>query len=789
MSNRSVWFEKGGTRVYLDSAYPIEWRFTHGGDAPRQRFILSSTADAQLLAADALGDGYGPWSLNFDGEARIDQLYFIERPGTVGRDRVAWEVSDARWPLQGYLVDLSFNRMRQIDDFDRADPKAIGEDVSLFTQVPKRQFLPNFCRADDSIVGARFQTRPVDLGFVEFEPWTALSALVYLLSDDGYIANFPPQGGFFGNAPFSFVGGGPIIDDRVRERKIILPPDYNPGGMWDAAINELARMARVLVYPDETGRFVIVPSDPTDAIFVGTGYGYYDSRQTGVPTLVTYQNQAPRTLRVHFPEWLEIRWDYDEMLAMELAGVSPTNYPNVPARYLPKRPLAADLLNSPRFLLENVVKVPQDTSRHRKGQWGELFAVLGDWANNKDAYAVGRGLLGTPDKLFIPQILRAHILTQGLGQAWQRDINALDFRDNILEARVATAYTYYRRYFRIPDFWMDYIQSFRATTSEIFSFTSRTRQPSPLYVDYHAWDTYVAQMPGGPGVMDAYSAARGEGYLRNVPVDGYKQGWIEQADADNPASMPRGVNLTLEQMTPAPGEVSIVDVDIGVISYSLNPDLTNTTTAREPGLAYMASVEPGTKLTGAEARIRTAARQAGLINFAGKFAAAPQFRFVTILSCLWLTPNNPKRFYTVLKDGARFVANANGPARDLLHNGFDVVRRYEEGKVGHTSTPTEGVRVQHGGKIANEQLVEELAESKAQNLYYGYIPKVLGVYRAFGWHGQKPFGNIDETAVVFTNGLLETEVSATDQIPRPSVFEFLSPDVRNIMMRLPEITR
>lgn len=784
---KRVFLRKDDLIIDLDDMSPVTWIFRSGGHPSDQQLTVSSEVDTKLLGARADGVGYGPWSLHFDNDEQIDHIYFIRRSKIHGRDRVVWTMTDIRHILRGLRVDVFFNRMRSINDFDRPDPATLGPEVAFFTQTPKTAFIPAYCRKAKEF---QFYTQgPLDPE--SFEPWTALGALNWALRDDGIFSHMGSIPGFTPGSIFSFVGSEPRISSAVRDRKVLLPHDYNPMSLWGDAIDELCRMARVLVFPDSRGQLTVVPSDPsTQFVTSNEAYGFYHG-SGGPPSVMTSANLAPRITRVHFPEWLEMRWDYDETYVQKAAtGLNTIDvWPDKPANYAAGPLTNQQILDYPGFLLTNVVHAPQDTENFKKGQWSEFFHILSDWAADEENYRI-RNRYGTNAfDVFNPSIVRSAVATEALSGILCRDKEVQDFRSLVLEARTRSIYEYYRRYFKIPDFWLDYVREFRAITGDIFSTTSRTRQPSPLWMDYYSWDTsFQRQLLDRNANNLLNPSGRGEGFVRNLPLDDYREGWIDENDVrlDRLRPLPQ---VPFIDWTPAPGTITVASNEMGVLTYTLNPDLGNNSTEYCPGTLYMQALDGDPPATGAMARIRSFDRSSERTDAAGRFMTAPQFRFATILSCLWLHPNNQKRYYTVTRQGSDYIRGANGPQLDIKYAGFDAFRRYEDGKVSASFDGDGKLEIQHTGDIAYKSLIEEIAETEAQKTYWNYLPTVLGQFVAAGWSGQNPYGQFHETAITTQGGLTETVIHGTAGNPKPSIWEFLSPTNRAIFGKLPEGTK
>ncbi len=734
-------------RIFLDGEEEIVWLFRSGGSSPIIPLRVSSEIDEQLLDQGALDPEGRPWKLVFKEEGQtpliVRNIWLIERRRVLGADKVLWFMGDRRLAIRSIMIDSIFNKMRSVNEFRRPSGVNVDPNIAQFSQVPLNHFVPFTCRTDPQPVNAQFAPGDTD----EVQPWTALAGLLWLLNDKGFIeayGNFEDLDG----KPFRF--GPTVITNRVVDRKILLK-NFNPRTTWANAVNELARQARVMVYVNADGAFVVDDLTPVNSAF--QGYGLYEGAG-GVPVFASLSRNAPRRSKVFFPEWQEIRWEYDEKIAERISKGSRTG------TFLDPRRLQQD---NKTFFLENVVRMPQDTVRFQKGQWVDIYDALEDWRQDAAKF-VRRTIKGDPKNLFTIENVRRFVLTTALANLWIRDPERLNFRSTVLEARVASIYQNYRRTFRIPEAWLDHIEDFQNVVAKIFSLASRARQPSPVWSDYYSWDNSV---PRG----QANANDRGRGYLINNPVDNFKGGLnLLQND-----KLPASTTLLLDKTEPGPARINIIDKRQGVIQIDYPPDLTGVAVSYGPGLIVDSS----------RPTQRSYTFQLGSIRYKGSLRLLENYRFMTLLTTKWRSPNTPARFHVISTPGSRFVPGAGGPESHIFSSGFEAIKSWEDGLVTYNFNDpvTKGLAINHGGQLENESILDEIAEAQFQNLYFTYQPRIIGVYRAQGWTGQFPVGHVRDTALRFNQGAFETELNAERPPVKPSLWEFYSPETRNTLAR------
>lgn len=765
-----------GDAIILDGRDEISWVFQTGGSSPRIPLRVSESVDRQLLAKGVLDARSTPWLLGFVESGQppivVRNLWFMERRRTIGPNKVLYFLADRRVALEGRLIDTVYNLMRPGQDRQRPQGPLVNSNIAIFSGVPKSHFVPMSCRTGSQSQGARFSSGLND----NYQPWTALSALLWLLDDNGFLKAY---GSFqdLDGTPFRF--GKVKVTDRVVERKLLLKA-FNPRTSWSGAVNACARQARVMVYVDEDGGFVVDDLEPDNSFL--QDYGAYQGAG-GIPIFASLQRNAPRVTTIYFPTFDEIRWNYDERIAEDVATGEVSSAIVQP-----------DLLNREQdtFFLENVVRMPQDTENYQKGQYVEISKALEEWDRDPDNRPVqdfiaipngasGGGATRERIRVYTLPALRAFTSTVALSANLIRDPARTDFRNSVLEARVAAIYSGYRRLFRFPEAWLDHIDNFKAELGTVFAFASRTFQPSPVWMDYWSEDA-VLYRGDGPAQSDD---DLGLGHIRNNPIGGaLEEAYLKSRNAqdlrvvdrvpESEIALAQNVEIDTDVTEPAPARIQVIDKPQGVISFEFPPDLTGMTSGYNPGLIN-AGVVPGHQ-TLLKNDLKDTLFQADWAQF---FA----FRFFTILSVEWRSPNSPKRFFSITTPGDRFITGAGGPSKDVYFPSFPAVRSWRDGAVSFNFNTGRGLEITHKGDVANEPALKEIAEGEFQQLYFRYRPRVIGTFRAKGWTGQKPRGHVGNTAVRFKDGVFETVVVAENAPKAPSVWEFFSPRTRNLLGR------
>ncbi len=736
--------------IPFDGNDVVEWNFQIGGEAAVSQFRVSSDFDAELsrvfrtTAFDLVYQAPG------EPEVVVKDVWVTQRVRNLGPSGALWRAADKRWWVGSKMVDTLFNGMRTINDVTRPGD-LVPANVAIFTQVPKKAFIPPTCKSPDDEI--RFHS-PDD---EDFQPWTALQALKWMVSDEGWLATLEKPPIQPDGTPFSF--GDVLISNKVRERKILLKR-WNPKQHWRTAIASLQREARVGVYVNEDGRFVIEDLEVINSIT--QGYGLYRG-SGGVPATNSLALTAPRVLNYHFPKYYEIRWEYDEVYLQQIRDRTEL----APGKLLKKGP--GLFQPGDTFWLENVVRIPQDIEGWKAGQWVEIGEALEAWKKDPDRQPLGAlgAPFNKPQDFWSFEALRKFMVTTAYAHVIQRDPRRPNFKDEILEGRVATLYQSYRQIFRIPEAWMDHIEDIKAKTGVISDAASRLRQPSPVYVDYSTWDSFLfhKSRSGSPRKQ-----GKGTGHLQSYPLATSEQDPFQKLL--NPA-LKRSIDLRIDDMTRSPAKVKWLDRAQGVFEVEFPKDLTGATLKYQPGLYTQDSLT------------QIAPRLPNNVVNAARRQFDETFRLVVILSIRFRSPNSARKFATIEIDGRQFLPYPPlGPEADRMYGGFEAFKRHEDFAVSWGTDPKTGhLVVDHRGEYENLEILSEIAYGEANREYYAFIPRRIGTFRAKGWTGQGPIGQVRRTRLLFQGGRMETELNAETPPARPTIWEFLSPSTRNIVAR------
>lgn len=759
MSLYSVYFEHQKTqqRFYLHSGVEATWNFRTGGYASRNAFVFSQQEYEKLKRADSSG----PYDLVYQqdqDERRVQRLWLVEFTRAIESHEMLVWFADRRWEIEHLLVDSDFNWLRVANSKERPGAP-VPANVALTNQVPLRHFIPGTCCDPNSTVDDPYFANP-DVGFDEVRPWTALQALRFLVSQrfiDLYCSGPDRLEDPAGDPVDLFHIEKPsVVDTKFVLRK------YNPRSSWANAISELSRYARTLVYVDEIGDYVFESADAglSAPVIKSGGYGQYQG-SGAIPITNDASSSSPRKLKVFFPRYDEVLWQYDEeeYYAKWLSTFD---------HFDPASNERGTAFGEDRFVLENVIRNPNDvqpdkaTGRPRAGELWNIFDLLKHWS--EDTANQPRNSLYTPTQVFsLEAILRLSLHT-GLAHLYQKDFYQEGYKNRVLEARVASIYNYFRTTFKIPEFWMNYIEDVRAVSSDIFSTTSRARQPARVIMDWNAWDTTIYR----------YNKTKdGQGYVRNNTIDNTSIDLFGPLPALKPLHqlLTPGVYPTLANSA---AEATIGQRELGLINVSFPVDHSGVTLRQMAGLIDPRTI-PSYNLGSLEG--------SGWID---QMRLLPTFRMGIVLAIRWRAPNARSKYHQVTFQGKDFIPGSKGPEMNIYENEFEAFRRFVRGdEVSWRRDPTTGMMdIQHTGDIGNEPILQELARADAEIAYYKFLPRIIGTFRAKGWTLAMPKGSIRNTAITLgSQGAAETIVNSETAPGSPSIWEFFRPETRNVLGR------
>lgn len=798
-----------GTSFILtaEAREPITYRFKMGGQPSFNPILINDALDRKIVAFRQQIGRPSQWELELDGpdgSITIEGLWLLGRGRAVGPNRVRYVLADKRYALMRTMYDTWFNKLRVANDFNNPSGARVDPNVSILGRVSKFHFIANTCR--DSTKGQASIPNPVfssGAGFNdvnEWDPWSSYQALRYSVSDDGFLKDKAMDIRNPDGTLFQF--GNVILSSRNVERKVLLK-NWNPRKHWPLAIDELEVLARIGLYVNEKAEFVLEDLEPDNSIF--QGFGTYQGAG-GIPIAADLGWDAPYDSVIRHKTYHEIRWDYDEQVAEQqarlkntygsFAGTIDGSRVTRPSSGFRRTPLAFPPNPRTTFKIKNVLPLPQPIPARglKAGQWVEVFEALDAWEQQgkatpnllPKATAIFKN---SPWLIYEPAAVRRYILTSGLAHLWIRDYTAPNKRFPILEARVASIYQHFRRTFQIPEEWLDHIEDIRADVGTVFAGVSRTREPSPVKLDYWSVDSTLYRH--SKGTSD--NKQRGQGHLRNVEIDG--KGLYEQFKFDPVSAIKSpfnflyngvqsnsfGVNIVnpgsvydsvFDDFPSSPARVSLIDPARGVFQVNFLPDLTGAVSKFNPGILNPRTM-PTTNIGALPGSV--------LMGFA---RLLPVFRLATVLSIRFKSPNNTNRhvsFFASKSNNFQVPPRSTGPIMEVMSRGFAAYKTYEHKKVEWLESAGKLV-LRHRGAVANFDALQEFSESMFEQIYFKFAPRVLGEYSRVGWRGEMPIGHVREVRVSLgRNGAFETTLNGSRMPSLPGLFEGLSSDTRNLV--------
>ena len=735
------------TNVIL-SGGPVTWPFVRGGSSAEVPLIVDTIAHEQIRQ---LG---GEQFLRYDGpgvDLNVSRIGFIKQGKAVGASRVLYILGDRRFLVQGLIVDKLFNGIRRINE--RLIVKGnVDPNIAQFAAHPKRNYIRHTCRKesiDRNDLNQRFASGVDD----DFEPWTALGALRYLLSDGGWIAE-KEAFEFDGVTPFTF---GPVDFSGATERKILLR-GWNPKSHWGDAVDYLLRRARMSLFVDPEGNFVVRDLEPDNAQF--SGFGLY-AGAGGIPIREDLTKSAPQKIKIRYRKRFEIRFNYSEQLDFK-----PTQTVERGAQG-----------NKIDLRVRNVFKLPQEILQFQRAQVVPASDAIDAW--DKDPEPDNNPRIGLNGPFGFPWELariKRYFLHQALAHNYSIDWSRPQFKNEILESRVAEVYQSFRTLFQLPELLLDYIEDLDERSVEIIDPATGRRQPQPVAVDYLAWDSVLhhnkrGNSKGGKNSTvnpQANQSNSGQGHVRNHPIA--KNGDLTTKD---PAK------FKFEDLVTSPARIVIDDQTLGLVKLDFVKDLKGTTVAYDPGLALNI---PSYRFITRQRRFFT--REMILLDL---------FRLSFKLSIRFRSNNEETKFLSLVGDtpSTYGITRAEGPILEKFFPGFEAGYEWTEGQTLEIDSETNQLAVNGVGANAliNEGIIQDIAEAEYSSIWFDYRPRIIGFYGAPGWTGNLPSGQAEQVLASYAgNGRMETILGASRPVPRPSNWEFFDPVTRNFVGRFIEGT-
>ena len=803
---------------YLSGPYTFQWQLTTGGRPYRGVLYVDQTVDADLIANKWHSLRFS-LTFGFGGKEQTFTDLFAIRRGRISRGGfVGYTFVDRRYILSNAMVDSTFNALRVQNGFIRPSGFLVPNNIGLFEQVRMESFVGFTLKQPNANEFASVWT-----GDEQPVPWSAFEALKYLISGRYFaifsaaqqtaIASVDPDPNkrpgnnikLFAPDANAFRFEEPEILGATDNRYIL--KNWNPRARWPVAIDQLQRLAHVVVFLKPDGKIAITSSDPGAADDLLRDYGWYMGGG-GIPNVSENNYEAPRTYRVFFTTRREHRVEHDEYFdrtrvhidpALVSGPQQPSNNvgPQLPSRLNPQSPVR-NLFdrrvpqNVPKdvFWLEQVFRMPQDAGGLQKGQFACVQDAFDAWNSEKNILPVESfQQLDYPfsyDTLykFPPWASTA------LASTVLRDRTRIDFRNKVLEARVSTMYDT-RKTLRIPDVMLESIANVSIELSSIFATSTRSRITSPVWCDYVTWDSVINRTRSD--FSNIVTGEPGYGYIRNNPLHDprlYPKLRKTTAGVPDPEEVTRlqkqspnsypvtNVFQRDPDIPPSPFQLSVVDGGRGVFQLTTPEDLSG-----EINRYYLGLADPDT----------IPLRTIGGLSATGNplvtgIKMVPIFRMFTIIAIVWRTPNHVRRSYYQEIDGRNVLAGASGPLFERHYHGYEAYQVYEPGdRPEWRESGQQGqLFIDHPGGIGNADVLADIARGEAYQTYYSFRPRIIGTYSVPGVDIDFPAGHISATAITARQGHVESSIIAERPPKLPNVVAGYEPNVKDIIQKLPK---
>jgi len=347
------------------------------------------------------------------------------------------------------------------------------------------------------------------------------------------------------------AGTGNWVDrDSVLSSSTVQVENWVFNMQGDAAIAKLMAYlgGAANTYYDETSGKTILYDTQGEGELVQLGLG--DSRRTRTRSdlavlrplvgeqlfeLQDRRMERPQLVRVYFDRLMEARIDASETDPSGLGNTTRTRQ-------------AAELLRC-----TNVIPLPED------GTVNGRALVVGTWVSLNDYLTfLSENLTGNPLAARLPltlALIRKLWLSNAINSyaAPQLDPNGL------WRGRIAALRQHYRKTYRVARTWNDRIKSYQANRVGIEDFETGARAPALGYLDYCV---VLAWTPLGLGYESV------EDQLFDLTQNRYASPLLKTAN-----STPI-INNRLDDLTPAPAQIRVIDQDLGIIRVDLVQDFT-----------------------------------------------------------------------------------------------------------------------------------------------------------------------------------------------------------------------
>ena len=453
--------------------------------------------------------------------------------------------------------------------------------------------------------------------------------------------------------------------------------------------------------------------------------GGYD--KGGWPALADYRMIRPSKVRVRVPiEW-EARVDFVETES------------------------GAKTYAAEEIYFENVIRNPNRVP----DPWGSGDIEVGEWITIDHALAAWAADTEHPWPARRPLTLsnwRKDMLTSGVFELYCIYADNPSLLDPVRVARIQALSTHYRRTFRICETWLSSIFSWRPVRVKLEDARTQYRSPSPVWMDYTLIPMLIpSEVKNG--------AAPTVQKIRAWP-EGEKQFLLDDAQVCTDAIL------------------EIVRPDaFGIVRLRVLPDLEGHRAKIVPGIVLGAPNYDLFALTGNVIWDDEADGEPPRLD--------PDWRMATLLSLTLATPNGSVRHRTLVRKAAKFARGMEsiGAPLDSFRPQEPLRVRWDDAS-SRTIVDSDGLRIE-GGEEINAEIIEEVADSVAEQVYFAMRDRIIGEFRTPYWIPDicRPRGNISAVLVELDGdkGSAETIFVVPAPPPARDAWELLPREAKKIL--------
>jgi hypothetical protein len=500
-----------------------------------------------------------------------------------------------------------------------------------------------------------------------------------------------------------------------------------------------------LCAPNKDGIFVIKPETPIELTGVGgyQGAGQVVKQDT---SRISFRKLTTVTTKRH-----ALRFDFVDSLSSAFALQTGT---------VSRRGAKRDLSRT----LENVIALPQDVF----DQQSQTTVLRGIYVTIADALRLwDQEDIENPDELIIEskrirklgkqsmtkESVYPVLFNGDLVQRWTYGFLAQDKLDlaQIWAARAQALSAAVRVYFRIPDVYLDAIQSLELADVVLVDPISGTRAPAQVFCDHFA---LVSRLKRYKRTLTHPSASR-------PGVNRYA--WSEDLEA-----VTNFDQLPLNQATLCDlASLSWENKAFGIMKLNFKRDISAQFLEVKPYLLQPATIPKGS--VGVNPNGYHTILESLLL---------PYWRFSTVISAVLKTPNDQRQFYRQTFKGP---PSHLGPNVEIETNSVTADYAWNDATSKIVET-ADGVEVR-GGDLINESILKDVGRVIFERAKFVSEDRELGQFKSPGFGLAEIRGHVRGVEIFHQNGEIATWHDASTPPAPPQFKAALSQEARRVIFR------